>query len=60
MLCFSRDNAVTNVFRCNSSNPTIGVLKGRSNVINNCVIYPPSGVIPFHGFSMYGKSTQQK
>ncbi|XP_065203977.1 TBC1 domain family member 19 [Planococcus citri] len=53
MLCFSRDTFASNLFRCNGSNPIIGILKGKSNTISNAVIYPPNGVIPFHGFSMY-------
>lgn len=55
MLCFSRDTTIANIFRDNSSNPLIGILRGKLNLVNNSVIYPPSGVIPFHGFAMYGK-----
>jgi hypothetical protein len=55
MLCFNRDTTVAQIARCSSSNPALGILKGKSNTINNVVIYPPNGVIPFYGISMYGK-----
>lgn len=56
MLCFSRDTDILSVFNQSSSSPIHGVLKGRPATIDNTVIYPPSGVIPFHGFTMYGQS----
>lgn len=58
MLCFSRDLAVADAFYGNSSNPLVATLKGKSTVIGNSVIYPPNGVIPFHGFTMYGNDLQ--
>ena len=53
MLCFSRDTEVAEIFSCGSSNPAKAMLRGRSGGTENLVIYPPSGVIPFHGFSMF-------
>ncbi|EEB20025.1 conserved hypothetical protein [Pediculus humanus corporis] len=41
MLCFSRDADV------------LSVVPHSSISIENTVAYPPSGVIPFHGFTMY-------
>ncbi|KAL0276146.1 UNVERIFIED_CONTAM: hypothetical protein PYX00_003780 [Menopon gallinae] len=41
MLCFSRDPEILSVAHHSSSNPI------------NAVAYPPSGIIPFHGFTMY-------
>ena len=29
------------------------VLRGKNAAVDNMVIYPPSGVIPFHGFCMF-------
>lgn len=29
------------------------ILRGKSNATENTVIYPPNGIVPFHGFSMY-------
>uniref|UniRef100_A0A1B6D6P0 Rab-GAP TBC domain-containing protein n=2 Tax=Clastoptera arizonana TaxID=38151 RepID=A0A1B6D6P0_9HEMI len=53
MLCFSRDTDILSMFNHSSSSPIHGVLKGRPANVENRVIYPPSGVIPFHGFTMY-------
>ncbi|XP_014256555.1 TBC1 domain family member 19 [Cimex lectularius] len=53
MLCFSRDSAVIEVFNHSSASPLHGVLRGKASNVENTVIYPPSGVIPFHGFTMY-------
>ena len=57
---------VAEIFSCGSANPAKAVLRGRSGGAENLVIYPPryraplvacqptfSGVIPFHGFSMF-------
>ncbi|XP_023348029.1 TBC1 domain family member 19 [Eurytemora carolleeae] len=53
MLCFSRDTQVAEMFSCGSANPPKGVLRGRGGLSENQVLYPPSGVIPFHGMSMF-------
>ena len=56
MLCFSRDTEVLKIFNNSSSCPVSGLLKGRNPAFENSVVFPPSGVIPFHGFTMYGES----
>ena len=66
MLAFSRDtevrsslslshshSQVAETFSCGSANPAKAVLRGKNAAVDNMVIYPPSGVIPFHGFSMF-------
>lgn len=53
MLCFSRDTEVAETFSCGSANPAKAVLRGKNAAVDNMVIYPPSGVIPFHGFCMF-------
>ena len=35
------------------ANPAKAVLRGKNAAVDNMVIYPPSGVIPFHGFCMF-------
>ncbi|KAG8198112.1 hypothetical protein JTE90_020935 [Oedothorax gibbosus] len=49
LLVFSRDTSVTSHFELSSANPPKAVLRGT----HTSVTYPPCGVIPFHGFSMY-------
>ena len=44
---------VAETFSCGSANPAKAVLRGKNAAVDNMVIYPPSGVIPFHGFSMF-------
>ncbi|CAH1389958.1 unnamed protein product [Nezara viridula] len=53
MLCFSRDAEVLCIFSHSSAQPVHGVLRGKPPTIENTVIYPPNGIIPFHGFTMY-------
>ncbi|CAB3382765.1 Hypothetical predicted protein [Cloeon dipterum] len=53
MLCFSRDTEVLKIFNNSSSTPVTGLLKGKNPSFENSIVFPPSGVIPFHGFSMY-------
>ncbi|KAL1116275.1 hypothetical protein AAG570_005770 [Ranatra chinensis] len=53
LLCFMRDTEVLSVFNGSASNPVHGILKGRNPTLENTVVYPPSGVIPFHGFTMF-------
>lgn len=55
MLCFSRDTEVLSVFNHSAGNPVHAVLKNKPATVENTVAFPPSGVIPFHGFTMYGK-----
>ncbi|CAA9999146.1 unnamed protein product [Nesidiocoris tenuis] len=56
MLCFSRDTAVLDVFQHSCATPIHGVLKGKTAMLENTVIYPPNGITPYHGFTMYGTS----
>ncbi|XP_073995984.1 TBC1 domain family member 19 isoform X2 [Rhodnius prolixus] len=53
MLCFTRDWEILSVFKHSSATPLYGTLKGKVPNVENTVVYPPSGVIPFHGFTMY-------
>ncbi|KAL6118532.1 tbc1d19 [Pungitius sinensis] len=53
LLCFSRDTAVLEHFKYNSATPPRSVVQGKGEDEECAVVYPPSGVIPFHGFSMY-------
>ncbi|XP_049802117.1 TBC1 domain family member 19 [Schistocerca nitens] len=53
MLCFSRDTEVLSIFHHSASNPFHAVLKNKQPTIENTVVFPPSGIIPFHGFTMY-------
>ncbi|XP_036407439.1 TBC1 domain family member 19 [Megalops cyprinoides] len=53
LLCFSRDTAVLEHFRYNSATPPKSYIQGKQGVEGYAVVYPPNGVIPFHGFSMY-------
>ncbi|KAF6200014.1 hypothetical protein GE061_006313 [Apolygus lucorum] len=53
MLCFSRDTAVLDVFQHSCATPIHGILKGKTPVLENTVIYPPNGITPYHGFTMY-------
>lgn len=54
MLCFSRDTEVLSIFNHSASNPVHAILKNKPSAIENTVVFPPSGIIPFHGFTMYG------
>ena len=58
MLCFSRDTEVLSVFNHSAANPVHAVLKNKPATLQYTVAFPPSGVIPFHGFTMYGKLLQ--
>lgn len=53
LLPFSRDTCVLNHFSLNSATPPKSYIRGKLGVEEFSVIYPPSGVIPFHGFAMY-------
>lgn len=55
MLCFSRDGEILKSIP-NQSYMQV-TLKGKQlpNASDNVMPFPPSGVIPFHGFTMYGK-----
>ncbi|KAM9501058.1 TBC1 domain family member 19 [Clarias gariepinus] len=53
LLCFSRDTAVLEHFNYNSATPPKSYIQGKTGAEEFAVVYPPNGVIPFHGFSMY-------
>ncbi|KAM8899344.1 TBC1 domain family member 19 isoform 2-T2 [Spinachia spinachia] len=53
LLCFSRDTAVLEHFKYNSATPPRSFVQGKGEEEEGAVVYPPNGVIPFHGFSMY-------
>ncbi|XP_057358122.1 TBC1 domain family member 19 isoform X3 [Manis pentadactyla] len=53
LLCFSRDTSVLGHFAYNSASPPKSYIRGKLGLEEYAVFYPPNGVIPFHGFSMY-------
>ncbi|XP_030048474.1 TBC1 domain family member 19 isoform X2 [Microcaecilia unicolor] len=53
LLCFSRDTSVLEHFAYNSASPPKSYIRGKLGLEEYAVVYPPNGVIPFHGFSMY-------
>uniref|UniRef100_A0A7N8YJR5 TBC1 domain family, member 19 n=1 Tax=Mastacembelus armatus TaxID=205130 RepID=A0A7N8YJR5_9TELE len=53
LLCFSRDTTVLEHFKYNSATPPKSYIQGNMGNEDCAVVYPPNGVIPFHGFSMY-------
>ena len=53
ILVFSRDTSVLQRYQGSCSSPARATLRGKTTSLENTVIYPPNGVIPFHGFSMY-------
>uniref|UniRef100_A0A8C6X9U2 TBC1 domain family member 19 n=2 Tax=Elapinae TaxID=42168 RepID=A0A8C6X9U2_NAJNA len=53
LLCFSRDTSVLEHFAYNSASPPRSFIRGKLGMEQYAVFYPPNGVIPFHGFSMY-------
>ena len=53
LLIFSRDTSVLELRSQTMANPLKAYLRGKVGMENYCVVYPPNGVIPFHGFSMY-------
>lgn len=55
MLCFSRDTEILSLVLHSSSNLIHAILRGMPVAVESTVVYPPSGIIPFHGFTMYGR-----
>ncbi|KAK0167282.1 hypothetical protein PV327_004701 [Microctonus hyperodae] len=56
MLCFSRDSEVlasVSTDRSAGGQVIHAVLQGKPAALENTLVFPPSGVIPFHGFTMY-------
>lgn len=53
MLCFSRDREVLQLLKGIIGNPLTVTIKGKQTSADSVTLFPPSGIIPFHGFSMY-------
>ncbi|CAG9090697.1 unnamed protein product [Plutella xylostella] len=53
MLCFSRDSEVRMLLKDGIGTPLTVTIKGRQTSPDSVTVFPPSGVIPFHGFTMY-------
>ncbi|CAH1777501.1 unnamed protein product [Owenia fusiformis] len=53
LLPFSRDTSILRCFEQSSATPAKSYIRGRLGDNDFAVMYPPSGVIPFHGFTMY-------
>ncbi|XP_007887259.1 TBC1 domain family member 19 isoform X2 [Callorhinchus milii] len=53
LLCFSRDTMVLDHFSYSSASPPRSYIRGKLGLEDYAVVYPPNGVIPFHGFAMY-------
>lgn len=54
MLCFSRDSEVMQCLKGSTGNPLTVTIKGKQTSPDSVTVFPPSGIIPFHGFTMYG------
>lgn len=54
MLCFSRDGDILKQLPSQPAFMQV-VVKGKQNQSESTMVFPPSGVIPFHGFTMYGE-----
>ncbi|XP_049865608.1 TBC1 domain family member 19 isoform X2 [Pectinophora gossypiella] len=52
MLCFSRDCEVMQALKGSIGNPLTVTIKGKP-ASPDATVFPPSGIIPFHGFTMY-------
>ncbi|XP_030759933.1 TBC1 domain family member 19 [Sitophilus oryzae] len=52
MLCFSRDSEILKYLPNQPAFMQVA-FKGKPNTPENTIVFPPSGVIPFHGFTMY-------
>ncbi|XP_065158492.1 TBC1 domain family member 19 [Atheta coriaria] len=52
MLCFMRDSQILKHISSQPGYMQV-ILKGKQPTTDNTMTFPPSGVIPFHGFSMY-------
>ncbi|CAH0669322.1 unnamed protein product [Spodoptera exigua] len=53
MLCFSRDIDVMQQLKGSIGNPPTVTIKGKQTSAESMTVFPPSGIIPFHGFTMY-------
>ena len=55
LLTFSRDITLLDLFDRSSKNLLTAAVKGKGGHSEATVIYQPNGIVPFHGFTMYGK-----
>ncbi|XP_046854387.1 TBC1 domain family member 19-like isoform X2 [Xenia sp. Carnegie-2017] len=53
LMAFARDTKVLRYFEGTPANPPRSYIRGKLGIEEYAVYYPPNGVIPFHGFSMY-------
>lgn len=53
LLVFSRDTSILEHFELSSATPPKSFIRGKLGVQDYAVVYPPNGIIPFHGFSLY-------
>ncbi|XP_045487958.1 TBC1 domain family member 19 isoform X2 [Pieris rapae] len=53
MLCFSRDSDVLHNLKGSIGNALNVTIKGKQTSADSITVFPPSGIIPFHGFTMY-------
>ncbi|CAH3029161.1 unnamed protein product [Porites evermanni] len=53
LLVFSRDTFILQHFEQSSATPPKSYIRGKLGVQDYAVVYPPNGIIPFHGFSLY-------
>ncbi|KAG6463712.1 hypothetical protein O3G_MSEX014036 [Manduca sexta] len=53
MLCFSRDCEIMQHLKGSIGNPLNVTIKGKQTSAESVTVFPPSGIIPFHGFTMY-------
>lgn len=53
LLPFSRDIKVLQCFEWSSATPAVSYLSGNLGSKDHKVNYPPNGIVPYHGFSMY-------
>ncbi|KAJ0179591.1 hypothetical protein K1T71_005303 [Dendrolimus kikuchii] len=53
MLCFSRDCEVMQLLKGCIGNALSVTIKGKQTSAESITVFPPSGIIPFHGFTMY-------
>jgi len=56
LLVFSRDTWLLNHFKHSPAAPPKSYIKGKLGLEEYSVYYPPSGIFPFHGFSMLAAS----
>ncbi|XP_075972363.1 TBC1 domain family member 19 [Anticarsia gemmatalis] len=53
MLLFSRDIEIMQQLKSCIGNPPTVTIKGKQTSAESVTVFPPSGIIPFHGFTMY-------